>query len=386
MCGPGPRPSIGAVIRTLLQVVLLRDRTRVFEGFRYRHVVTVSVLVYGLVIAIGVSSRYVALADPDGWWPLLFALAAGSFALLLRSTLAAWRVATAGLVATRMLLYAEPSVFSAWQWCWYLPVLLAVAMIHSGRVVLVVGVLTAAVAALVTGPGWSDYLPPLVGFLFLVLLVGYAVGSRGRAERRFHEERDEKAALVERARIAREMHDVVAHHMSLVVVRCETASYRITDLPEAGRREFEELGAAARAAITDMQRLLGVLRAEDQRADRAPQPGLADIRALHPGASVAGVEVPEAVGLTVYRIVQEALTNAGRHAPGSTTSVSVDLVEEELRVVVRNTAGGPSLGGGGGNGLRGMRERVAVHGGSVSAAPTADGGFEVRAVVPVVPR
>ncbi|MBB5805798.1 signal transduction histidine kinase [Saccharothrix ecbatanensis] len=373
------------MIRTLLQVVLLRDRTRVFEGFRYRHLVTVAVLVYGLVIAIGTSSQYVTLADPDGWWPLLFALVAGSFVFLLRSTLAAWRLATAGLLVTRMLLYSELPVFGALQWCWYLPVLLAVGMIHSGRVVLVVGVLTAGMVAGVTGLS-SDYLLPLIGFLFLVLLAGYAVGSRGRAERRFHEERDEKAALVERARIAREMHDVVAHHMSLVVVRCETAPYRIEGLSEAGVREFAELGAAARAAITDMQQLLGVLRAEDQRVERVPQPGLADIRALDGGASVDDVEVPEAVGLTAYRIVQEALTNAGRHAPGSTTSVSVDLVDGELRIVVRNTAGGASLGGGGGNGLRGMRERVAVHGGSMSAEPTADGGFEVRAVIPVVLR
>ncbi|MFD1148871.1 sensor histidine kinase [Saccharothrix hoggarensis] len=371
------------MIRTLLQVVLLRDRTRVFERFRHRRVTDVAVLGYGLVIAIGVSQEYVSLEEPDGWWPLLFALVGGSFVLLLRSTLGAWRLATAGLVATRMLLPAEPTVFGAWQWCWYVPVLLAVGMIHSGRVVLVVGLVTAGVAASTSGPGVSERTLPTIGMLLLLLLLGYAFGARGRAEQRFHSERDQKAALVERARIAREMHDVVAHHMSMVVVRCETAPYRIADLPEAARREFAELGAAARAAITDMQQLLGVLRADGQRADRAPQPGLADIRALHADAAVTEAEVPEAVGLTAYRIVQEALTNAARHAPGSTTAVTVEVVGEELRVVVRNGVGGPSLGGGGGHGLRGMRERVAVHGGSMSAGPTADGGFEVRASIPV---
>ncbi|PSL58584.1 signal transduction histidine kinase [Saccharothrix carnea] len=380
MCGAGPPPSIGVVIRTLLQVVLFRDRSRIFDGVRFRRPLLGLVLLHGLIMALGVSSDYVSREEPDGWWPLLFAIVAGSTALTLRSTLVAWRLATAGLVAMRLLVPSEPSPLGSWQWWWYPVVLLAVAAVHRGRVVLLVALITSGVLSALAEPAATL---PAVGFLLLVLLVGYAFGARGRAEQRFHAERDEKAALLERARIAREMHDVVAHHMSLVVVRCETAPYRITDLPEAGKREFAELGAAARAAITDMQQLLGVLRASGQRADRAPQPGLADIRSLHADASVSEAEVPEAVGLTAYRIVQEALTNAGRHAPGSTTSVTVELVDERLRVVVRNTAGGPSLGGGGGHGLAGMRERVAVHGGSLTAAPTADGGFEVRAEIPV---
>lgn len=380
MCRRGPPHSIGAVIRTLLQVVLFRDRSRVFDGFRFRHPLTALVLLHGLIIAIGVSSDYVTREEPDGWWPLLFAIVAGSTALTLRSTLVAWRLATAGLVVMRLLTPSEPAALGGWQWWWYVPVLLAVATVHRGRVVLLVALITSGVVLWVERSGGAL---PTIGLLLLVLLLGYAFGARGRAERRFHAEQDEKAALVERARIAREMHDVVAHHMSLVVVRCETAPYRIADLPEAGRQEFAELGAAARAAITDMQQLLGVLRDSGQRADRTPQPGLADIRSLHADASVTDAEVPEAVGLTAYRIVQEALTNAGRHAPGATTSVTVDLVDDALRVVVRNAAGGPSLGGGGGHGLRGMRERVAVHGGSLTAGPTADGGFEVRAIVPV---
>ena len=368
------------MIRTVLQVVLLRDRSRVFDGSRFRHPIMALVLLHGLIIALGVSSDYVTNEEPDGWWPLLFAIVAGSTALTLRSTLLAWRLATAGLVAMRLLVPSEPSVLGSWQWWWYVPVLLAVAAVHRGWVVLLVALITSGVVFAMDRPAEALQ---TVALLLLALLLGYAFGARGRAEQRFHAERDEKAALVERARIAREMHDVVAHHMSLVVVRCETAPYRIPDLPEAGRQEFAELGAAARAAITDMQQLLGVLRASGQRADRTPQPGLADIRTLHADAAVTDAEVPEAVGLTAYRIVQEALTNANRHAPGSTASVSVDRVDDSLRITVRNTAGGPSLGGGGGHGLTGMRERVAVHGGSLTAGPTEDGGFEVRATVPV---
>ncbi|MGM1062922.1 sensor histidine kinase [Saccharothrix sp. Mg75] len=374
------------MIRTFLQVVLLRDRTRVFEDFRYRRFAWASVLLYGLVVAIVQSVEYASNNSPDGWWPLLFVLVGGTFALLLRSTLAAWRLATAGVVASRLLLESEPAILGPAGWCWYIPVVLAIGMIHSGRVVVVVGLLTSGAVFLAGALGDLDHFPTTIGTLLVLLLLGYAFGARGRAEQRFHDERDAKAALEERARIAREMHDVVAHHMSMVVVRCETAPYRLPDLPEGARREFAELGGAARSAITDMQQLLGVLRASGQSADRNPQPGLADIRSLHADAEVADVEVPGAVGLTAYRVVQEALTNAGRHAPGSDASVLVELVDGELRVAVRNTAGGPSRGGGGGHGLRGMRERVAVHGGSLTAVPTEDGGFEVRAAIPVVRR
>ncbi|WP_121009060.1 sensor histidine kinase [Saccharothrix australiensis] len=371
------------MIRTFLQVVLLSDRTRVFDGFRFRRYAAAALLLHGLVVAINISVGYVQARDPDGWWPLLFALVLGSFGLLLRSALGAWRLATAGVVVAWLLGPPDAGLLQGWGWCWYLPVLVTVGLLHRGRVVAVVASLTTGVVYLVSAAGNLDLFPPTAGFLLLCLALGYAFGSRGRAEQRFHAERDAKAALVERARIAREMHDVVAHHMSLVAVRCETAPYRIAGLPEDGVREFAELGDAARAAITDMQGLLGVLRATDQRADRAPQPGLADIRALAPRAVVADVAVPSAVGLTAYRVVQEALTNAGRHAPGSSVSVVVSVVDGALEVFVRNTAGGPSTGGGGGHGLVGMRERVAVHGGSLDASSTEDGGFAVRARIPL---
>ncbi|WP_433265096.1 sensor histidine kinase [Actinosynnema sp. CS-041913] len=371
------------MIRTFLQVVLLPDRTRVFGDFRFRRYAQAAVLLYGLILAIGVSAGYVQDEEPDGWWPVLFGIVAGTYGLMLSSALNAWRLATAGLVVMRVLYTSEPGVLGSWQWCWYLPALVVVGLLHSGRVVVLVALLTTGVLYLVAAMGNMDYFPTTAAILLLFLLLGYAFGSRGRAERRFRDEQDAKAALVERARIAREMHDVVAHHMSMVAVRCETAPYRIAGLPEAGLREFAELGDAARAAIVDMQGLLGVLRAADQRADRAPQPGLADIRALAPQASVAEAEVPSAVGLTAYRIVQEALTNAGRHAPGSSVSVVVSLVDGALEVFVRNSAGGPSSGGGGGHGLVGMRERVAVHGGSLDASSTEDGGFAVRARIPL---
>src|SRR5499433_1449888 len=230
------------------------------------------------------------------------------------------------------------------------------------------------------------------------------VGSRLRAQRslavqtgRTEAEQERLAVLEERTRIARELHDVVAHHMSLIAVRAETAPYRLSGLPESARAEFSSLSEVAREALTDMRRLLGVLR-QDQPAALAPQPQLADLPALVDAARQAGVSVelsvpsaldpvPSRVGLCAYRIVQESLSNASQHAPGAAVTVSVDQDSGAVLLRVANGRGeppGPSRNGHGpGHGLAGMRERVALLGGSLSAGPAPDGGFVVSAVLPL---
>jgi signal transduction histidine kinase len=230
-----------------------------------------------------------------------------------------------------------------------------------------------------------------------------SLGSWWRAQRalaaqteRTELERARRAVLEERARIAREMHDVVAHHMSLVAVRAETAPYRLSDLPESARAEFASLSAVAREAMTEMRRLLGVLR-QDEPAGLAPQPQLSDLPALVDTARQAGVavelsvppaldQVPSGVALCAYRIVQESLSNASQHAPGSAVTVSVDHEADAVLLRVANGPGGtatpsPSEAGPG-HGLTGMRERVALLGGSLSAGPVPGGGYEVCAVLP----
>ncbi len=215
-------------------------------------------------------------------------------------------------------------------------------------------------------------------------------------------EQARRAVLEERTRIAREMHDVVAHHMSLIAVRAETAPYRLSGLPKPVSDEFRSLSAAAREAMTDMRRLLGVLRS-DEATSRAPQPQLSDLPALVAAARVAGVsiellvpaeleQVPAGVGVCAYRIVQESLSNASQHAPGAPIMVSVDHGDTAVVLRVANGPGGPvgpvgsdgstGNGGGHGHGLAGMRERVALLGGSLSAGPAPDGGFVVSAVLP----
>jgi signal transduction histidine kinase len=203
--------------------------------------------------------------------------------------------------------------------------------------------------------------------------------------------------LEERTRIARELHDVVAHHMSLIAVRAETAPYRLTGLPEPAQAEFGSLSQVAREALTEMRQLLGVLR-HDQPADLAPQPELADLPALVDAARQAGLpvelsaptaldRVPAGVGVCAYRIVQESLSNASQHAPGAPVTVSVGHDSGAVLLRVANGPGGPAGPSGNvhgpGHGLTGMRERVALLGGSLSAGPSPDGGFVVSAVLPL---
>jgi signal transduction histidine kinase len=231
-----------------------------------------------------------------------------------------------------------------------------------------------------------------------------SIGSRLRAQHslvaqteRAETERARRAVLEERARIARELHDVVAHHMSLIAVRAETAPYRLTGLSESAQAEFSSLSAVAREALTEMRRLLGVLR-HDQPAALAPQPQLSDLPALVDAARRAGApvefsapaapgQVPAGVGVCAYRIVQESLSNASQHAPGAPITVSVDHDRGAVLLRVANGPGVHPAPPGNehrpGHGLTGMHERVALLGGSLTAGPAPGGGFVVSAVLPL---
>ncbi|MGI5269636.1 sensor histidine kinase [Nonomuraea sp. CA-218870] len=225
----------------------------------------------------------------------------------------------------------------------------------------------------------------------------YLEGLEERA-RRAELERDQRAkmaAAAERARIARELHDVVAHHVSVMVVQADGAGYAIGSDAEQARLAVRAVSRTGREALAEMRRLVGVLR-EDEGAggpEYTPQPGLAQLEDLVRGAGVpARLRVvgdpgapPEGVQLAVYRIVQEALTNALKHG-GSRVRALVELRCRDSELVVRVTddgLGAAAPPASGGHGLLGMRERAAMYGGEVTAGPRPGGGFEVLARLPV---
>ena len=216
----------------------------------------------------------------------------------------------------------------------------------------------------------------------------------------------EHTARGERARIARELHDVVAHHISMIAIQAETARLATPGMPEPGARRLLEIGDTARAALTEMRRLLGVLR-EDAResaasgpaqrpsAERRPQPGLEQLNELLDearNAAGSGVRLivsgapstlDPGVELAAYRIVQEALTNARRHAPGAAVDVEVHYGPDRLRLRVRDDGpGAPAVAPVGGHGLLGMRERAAAVGGRLRTGPADVGGYLVEAILP----
>jgi signal transduction histidine kinase len=216
----------------------------------------------------------------------------------------------------------------------------------------------------------------------------------------------EHMARGERARIARELHDVVAHHISMISVQAETARLTTPGLPAPGADRFREIGDTARAGLTEMRRLLGVLRSDVSSGDvgeRQPQPGLPQLAALIDSARDASgaaarliVSGPVAsfdpgVELAAYRITQEALTNARRHAPGAAVDVELRYETDMLRLRIRDNGPGPGEGAGsgtgavGGHGLLGMRERAATVGGSLRTGEAPGGGFLVEAELPAKP-
>lgn len=209
-------------------------------------------------------------------------------------------------------------------------------------------------------------------------------------------ERDKRTLLEERTNIARELHDVVAHHMSVVAIQAEAAPYRVENPPPELEQAFVTIRENAVAALTELRRVLGVVRAEDYEAPDAPQPTLADLGKLLENVRDAGLtvtetvtgavrELPQGVELSAYRIVQEALSNTLRHAPGAAAAVEVSYVLGGLGLRVVNGAPNalakPSPGAG--HGITGMRERVSMLSGEMTAGPTADGGYEVLVFVPV---
>ena len=255
---------------------------------------------------------------------------------------------------------------------------------------------------------WSGDLSTLAGNL-VVLGVVWFLGDSLRARRtyvvaleqrtteleRAREELANRAVADERLRIARELHDITAHSLGMIVVQAGVGAHVIDERPDEARRSLETIEKASRSSLNEIRRILGLLRENGGASDTSPAPGTADIAALAEDVRAAGVEVdlqvddpseqlPPAIQLAIFRIVQEALTNVVKHASARMVRVSVRRVEDEARVeIVDDGTPMRSKNGSPGHGLIGMRERAAMHGGTVEAGPLSERGFRVSATFPL---
>jgi len=231
----------------------------------------------------------------------------------------------------------------------------------------------------------------------VMLLVRRVLGDRERRARVAERERDvasREAVVDERARIARELHDAIAHNVSMMVVQAGAERRVLEGTSNSTREVLETIEGIGRGALTEMRRLVGMLRS-DTKDELAPQPGLSDLPMLVTQVREAGLPVelhvvggprdlPVGIELSAYRIVQEALTNALKHAGEAHASVQVRYGADSLELeVVDDGLGGQAPVAGGGHGLAGMRERVALYGGRLDAGRRASGGFAVRVLLPI---
>ncbi|MFE9431791.1 sensor histidine kinase [Streptomyces sp. NPDC006640] len=360
---------------------------------------------------IAMAAGYTAADGDDGFGPLLCGLLAllPVLATLIRPIGAFWfSMAAAPVVA----------VFggASGDWPWapgsfiaQVTVMTVVALRSRPRVAAWMWLLTAAFSmfseALFGGGYYGSNTFPLLFVSALALLVVTVRTVRRAADEEVTahqsetaQERSRRTLLEERTTIARELHDVVAHHMSVVAIQAEAAPYRVQNPPPELEQAFVTIRENAVAALTELRRVLGVVRAEDYEAPDAPQPTLADLDALLANVREAGLtvekavtgavrELPQGVELSAYRIVQEALSNALRHAPGASARVEIGYVLGGLGLRIVN---GPApvtssvkSSHGAGHGITGMRERVTMLDGEMTAGVTDDGGYEVAVFLPV---
>jgi signal transduction histidine kinase len=318
-----------------------------------------------------------------------------------------WLSLAAGMLVSEVIraggpgpVWAEPSLLV------HLGVLALVGLQARPRVLVELWLLTLGAGTILVqrmpGLNASPDLAEMTTLSAIVLVAAGALGGRRETQRRLAEqqrisdtERARRALLEERTRIARELHDVVAHHMSVIAIQAEAAPYRVPDPPEELARSFETIRATASEGLRELRRLVGVLRA-DGAADDGPQPTLERLGELVATVERAGVTVtvavtgtprplPPGVELSAYRIVQEALSNAVRHAPGSQVRVELGYRPAGLAVRVVNgpARSAPVPSAGAGHGVLGMAERAAMLGGELTAEPEPEGGFAVTALLPL---
>ncbi|MEV6578209.1 sensor histidine kinase [Streptomyces sp. NPDC051582] len=415
------RAPRGRLLRTLALDLLTVERDPLPRMSRPRwlarlpHVAVVyAALFFGFLTTEQMSDHY----NDQGGVPLVAAILTGAaIVLAMFRPIAGWWL---GLLAAGVVAWSiHDNVGDGQSWPWlpagiiaFAPVLLLVALRVPPRLTVVavtVPIALTGLAELLFKPehSQSSVLGALLLFGFVGLL-GYALRAtrlaRGKLveqETITEEERARRTLLEERSRIARELHDVVAHHMSVISIQAQVAPHLVENPSEELKENLAGIRENALEALTELRRVLGVLRSEqpdDPANPHHPQPTLAELEGLVDNVrgaglavttEIAGIRRPLTPGveLTAYRIVQEALSNCLRHAPGSRVEVGIAYGPRELHLCIANSAptrpAPPSHGAG--HGLLGMRERAGMLGGELAAGPRPDGGYEVSAVLPMDP-
>ncbi|MEU6756429.1 histidine kinase [Streptomyces sp. NPDC046685] len=413
--GPAPAPPLARELFTLRRDPLPRmSRPRWLARLPHALVVYAAAF-FGFLTTEQLQDHYHVPGSP----PVALAILTGvSILLAMSRPIAAWWLGliTAALMAWA--LYGHVGQGQTWPWTpggmfAFAPLLLLVALRVPARTTIwVVGISVAytGLAELSFRPDHHTSTAVAATLLFgFVGLLGYALralrlarGELVEQETLTEAERARRTLLEERSRIARELHDVVAHHMSVISIQAQVAPHLVENPSEELMENLAGIRGNALEALTELRRVLGVLRSEhpdDPAAPRHPQPTLAELEGLVDNVRGAGLDVTveiagarrpltPGVELTAYRIVQEALSNCLRHAPGSRVEVGVAYGPRDVHLCIANTAptrpAPPSHGAG--HGLLGMRERAGMLGGELVAGPRPDGGYEVGAVLPMDPQ
>ncbi|MEV4799520.1 histidine kinase [Nonomuraea sp. NPDC049421] len=378
-------------------------------------------------IVVALIIRY-AVADPPGpssWWPAWAAWPVGAvLALPIAVRRRRPRAVLAFAAVTGVLATVTGAVAAGAIWVTYVPTALVLYLVASttslawsaaGLAACAAGAVTAVLIfyeqvfpGLEPAAGPSE-LPPAwpieVGVISVLLITAGAVGAAVRWKRettaRLVRHLSEAVVADERRRIARELHDVIGHSMSLIAVKATVANHVADARPQEARAALAVIEQTSRSTLTEIHRVLGLLRSDGdprptQEETHLPVPGVADLPGLADHARSAGVEVdltvheeaelPAAVAMSIYRIVQQALTNVITHAAPTHCSVTVHINHRETTIEVLDDGPRhgrpPRTGTGGGHGLIGMRERVKLYGGTFSAGPRSEGGFRVAARLP----
>jgi len=383
----------------------LIEGTGAAHGARRRELVEDAALAVGLAALVTLGTIFASHGQParrpfDAGTVALIVVAAGALAARRRSPVGVLLVVFGVILAYLTIGYANGPIWLA------LIIAYVTAVLGGHRTAAAI----VAVIGFLVFP-WLDYLvrdgdAPSLVFLaglaaWLIVLLGGAEFGRIRRERvaeavRIREEETLRRASEERLRIARELHDALGHHLSLINVQSGVALHLNADLPEEMRTSLVAIREASKEGLTELRSVLDILRQEGERAPRSPTSTLARLDDLVAQAAAAGLQVraetegdvrplPFGVDVAAYRVVQEALTNVTRHARGASATVRISYGARELIVLVDDDGRGSRADGaaGTGTGIVGMRERVGALGGELQAGPRPDGGFQVRARLPL---